>query len=296
MTRIVSFLPAGTEIVYALGAGNDLVGRSHECDFPADALSLPIVSRPALQLESMSQAEIDTAVAGRLAAGQSLYEVDEMLLRELAPDVIITQDLCQVCAPSGNELTRAIRDLPKKPEVVWLSPQNLADIEENIRSVGVACGKTQEAERIISSNRNRIDRVVSAVKNAQARRVAFLEWIDPYFSAGHWVPEMIELAGGFDANGRKGSDSVRITWDDVRSSNPEVVVVSPCGYGLDQSAELAKNLGGISGARIIAVDANAYFARPGPRLAEAVELLAHLFHPEQFAWPHSARPWTQVRM
>lgn len=296
MPRIVSFLPAGTEILHALGAGGDLLGRSHECDFPPEVTSLPVVSRPALRLEGLSQEQIDTAVAERLRSGASLYEVDEILLHDLAPDVIITQDLCQVCAPSGNELTRAIGDLPKKPEVVWLSPQTLADIEHNIRSVGSAAGKPESADAIILSNRDRIQRVAESVAGAPKRRVAFLEWIDPFFSAGHWVPEMIELAGGFDPNGRKGADSVRMSWEDVRNSNPEVIIVSPCGYRLEQAVELAGTLNEIRGAQIIAVDANAYFARPGPRVAEAIELLAHLLHPGRFEWKHSTRPWAYVRM
>jgi iron complex transport system substrate-binding protein len=296
MPRIVSFLPAGTEILYALGGGQDLLARSHECDFPAEVQSLPVVSRPALRLEGLSQEQIDKAVAERLHSGASLYEVDEVLLRELAPDVIITQDLCQVCAPSGNELTRTIRDLPKKPEVVWLSPQTLSDIEENIRAVGAASGRMDQAEELIQSNRDRIDAVRSAVADEPIRRVAFLEWIDPFFSAGHWVPEMIELAGGFDPNGRKGADSVRMSWDDVRAANPEIVIVSPCGFRLEQAVELSKTLESIPNAKVFAVDANAYFARPGPRVAEAVELLAHLFHPERFEWKHRDKPWAQVRM
>ncbi len=296
MPRIVSFLPAGTEILYALGAGSDLLARSHECDFPAEVKSLPVASRPALKLEGLSQEQIDSAVTDRLRSGASLYEVDEILMRELAPDVIITQDLCQVCAPSGNELTRAIRDLPTKPEVIWLSPQTLGDIEENIRAVGAACGAAEQADALVNANRQRIARVQESLTGAATRKVAFLEWVDPYFSAGHWVPEMIDLAGGHDPNGRKGADSVRITWDDVRKSQPELIIVSPCGYRLEQAVELARALEAIPGARIVAVDSNAYFARPGPRVAEAVELLAHLFHPELFEWPHSSQPWIQVRM
>ena len=283
-------------MLYALGAGSDLLGRSHECDYPPQVQKLPVVSRPALHLEQLSQDEIDRAVADRLKSGESLYEVDEILLRELNPDVIITQDLCQVCAPSGNELTRAVRDLPGKPDLVWLSPQTLADIEDNIRSVGEATGRSGNAESIIRSNRTRIERVVSAVAGAKTRRVAFLEWTDPLFSAGHWVPEMIELAGGFDPMGRKGADSVRMTWDEVRQEKPEVIIVSPCGYRLEQSIELARTIQHVERARVLAVDANAYFARPGPRVAEGIELLAHLFHPDLFEWPHASQPWAQVRM
>ena len=296
MSRIVSFLPAGTEILHALGAGEDLLGRSHECDFPPEVQSLPVVSRPALELDGLLQEEIDIAVAERLRSGASLYEVDENLLRDLAPDIILTQDLCQVCAPSGNELTRAIRDLPKKPEVVWLSPHTLTDIEENIRSVAAAAGKVEAGEAIIQSNSDRIQQVIDAVAGAPKRRVAFLEWTDPLFSAGHWVPEMIELAGGHDPMGKNGADSVRISWEEVREGRPEVIVVSPCGYRLEQSIELARTIQHVEGAEVFAVDANAYFARPGPRVAEAIELLAHLFHPDLFEWPHASQPWAQVRM
>ena len=296
MPRIVSFLPAGTEILYAIGAGNDLLGRSHECDYPPEVLSLPVVSRPALRLEEMSQDQIDSAVSERLRSGESLYEVDEILLRELRPDVIITQDLCQVCAPSGNELTRAVSDLPGQPEIVWLSPQNLSDIEQNILSVGDASERRDQAEQLVQENRMRIEKVRSAVASPEPRRVVFLEWTDPLFSAGHWVPEMIELAGGHDPMGKAGADSVRMTWDEVREAKPEVIIVSPCGYRLDQSVELAQAIETVPGAQVVAVDANAYFARPGPRVAEGVELLAHIFHPELFEWPHPSRPWTQVRM
>lgn len=294
MKRIASFLPAGTEILYAIGAGEHLVARSHECDYPPEALKLPIVSRPALRLEELCQDEIDKAVTTRLASGESLYEVDELLLARLKPDVIITQDLCQVCAPSGNELARAIRDLPVTPEVLWLTPQTLADIEDNILRVGDAAGYRPQADALIASNRERIKQVVNAVAGAPVRRVVFLEWTDPLFSAGHWIPEMIGLAGGHDSLGRNGSDSVRMTWDEVRASEPELIIVSPCGYRLEQAVELAKAINLQPGIRVYAVDANAYFARPGPRVAEGVELLAHILHPDLFAWPHAHRPWSEI--
>lgn len=294
MPRIVSFLPAATEIAYALGAGDEIVGRSHECDYPADALRLPIVSRPALAIDTMTQKEIDTAVASQLASGASLYQVDEILLRDLEPDVVFTQDLCQVCAPSGTELTRALRDLPSKPEVLWLTPRTIAEIEQNILDIGKASNRLLEAESLIADNRERIQRVADAVAGASPRRIAFLEWTDPLFCPGHWVPEMIALAGGIDPLGQPGGDSKRITWDSVAAGSPEIVIVAPCGYGLSQSREAASGLERLSDARIIAVDANAYFARPGPRIAEGIELLAHLFHPDRFDWPHEHRPWAEI--
>jgi iron complex transport system substrate-binding protein len=294
MTRIVSFLPAGTEIVHALGAGSDLLGRSHECDYPAEVTSLPVVSRPALRLEGMRPEEVDRAVAERLRSGESLYEVDEVLLRELSPDVILTQDLCQVCAPSGNELSRALRELPGEPRVLRLTPQHLEQIYENILEVGEAIGRRIAAETLVARNRAQVARVRDAVAGARVRRIAFLEWIDPLFSGGHWVPEMIALAGGRDPLGRPGADSERVLWERVLELEPEIVVVAPCGYRLARAVELARGLPSISNATVYAVDANAYFARPGPRVAEGVELLAHLFHPERFPWPHPSRPWAEV--
>jgi iron complex transport system substrate-binding protein len=294
MPRIVSFLPAATEITYALGAGDEIVGRSHECDYPAQVQRLPVVSRPALAIGEMNQGEIDNAVAAQLASGESLYQVDEILLRELAPDVVFTQDLCQVCAPSGTELTRALRDLPSKPEVLWLTPRTIEEIEQNILDIGRATERALEAESLIADNRERLGEVRDAVADRPVRRVAFLEWTDPVFCPGHWVPEMITIAGGVDPLGKPGGDSQRVTWDSVAAGSPEIIIVAPCGYDLPRAREAAKSVPRIPGARIIAVDANAYFARPGPRVAEGVELLAHLFHPESCPWPHDARPWAEI--
>lgn len=289
VTRLVSLLPAATEIVHALGAGAQLVGRSHECDWPPEVTRLPVVSRPTLDLDGLDQSEIDAAVSGRLREGGTLYAVDERRLRELAPDVILTQDLCQVCAPSGNELTAAIAGLPKVPEVVWLTPQSLAEIQDNIRAVGRATGREQAAERLVSDGAARMQRTAAIAAGAPVRRVVFLEWVGPYFSAGHWVPEMIALAGGHDPLGNSGADSQRISWEEVVAARPEIVVVAPCGYALERATELAGGLPRIGTATVFAVDANAYFARPGPRVSEGVELLAGMFHPELFGPPDSDR-------
>ena len=277
MTRIVSLLPAATEIVFALGAGDELVGRSHECDYPASVRDRPVVSGPALALEALSQSEIDDAVAGRMRSGESLYVVDEVLLDALAPDVILTQDLCQVCAPSGNELVRALKSLPRQPDVLYLTPRTLAEIDDNIREVGRILDRDAEAHELIARNHERLDRVRERTRGRPRRRVSFLEWTDPPFCAGHWVPEMIEIAGGEDRLGRPGADSVRISWDDVRASRPELVIVAPCGYGIADAAILAAGLPEIPGARVMPVDANAYFARPGPRYAEGVDVLERIF-------------------
>lgn len=290
MKRIVSFLPAGTEIVSALGAGAELVGRSHECDFPPGVETLPVVSRPSLALEGLTAEETDRAVAEQVASGASMYLIDEALLRRLEPDVILTQDLCKVCAPSGNELSRAVRNFERVPEILFLTPHTIAEIEQNVLDVGRALGRGDAANTVVRANRDKLARIRDAVSGAPPRRVVFLEWTDPLFCAGHWVPEMLAIAGGEDPLGRPGADSVRITLDEVRAARPEVVIVSPCGYRLEQAEELARALPDLGAAEVYAVDANAYFARPGPRIAEAVALLAHLLHPDRVGPPAPA-PW-----
>ena len=294
MPRIVSFLPAGTEMVHALGAGSELVGRSHECDYPASVTSLPVVSRPALDLDDASPEAIDLAVAERMDSGETLYRIDEVLLRDLRPDVILTQNLCRVCAPSGDELTRAVRKFSLRPEVLFLTPRSIGEIDDNIVDVGRAIGRVQEAETLVRSNQERLSSVRAAVAGVPRRRVVFLEWTNPFFCGGHWVPEMISHAGGEDPLGRPGEDSVRMDWDDVAGAQPEIIIVSPCGYRLERSVELARQIRRVPGAALYAVDANAYFARPGPRVVEGVELLAHLFHSDLVPWSHVDRPWERI--
>jgi iron complex transport system substrate-binding protein len=302
--RIVSFLPAATEIICALGLEDQLVGISHECDYPPSVRSRPVVVRPALPVEKMSLAEIDTAVSERLRAGLSLYQVDEPLLRELHPTVLVTQDLCQVCAPSGNEVTQVVKALQPPPEIVWLTPHSLADVDQNVREVAQATGRVSQAEALLASARNRLERLRQTV-SAQAKRVRVfcLEWVDPLYCSGHWVGEMVELAGGTDALSRRGTDSVRIQWEEVVQWAPEVLVVMPCGFHLakavEQTERLAANPGwndlpAVKAGRVYAVDANAYFARPGPRLVDGVELLAHLIHPELVEWQGSAGAFQRV--
>ena len=292
--RVVSFLPSATEIAYALGAGDYLVGRSHECDYPPQVKELPVVSRPALALDELAQSEIDAAVAAKLASGQSLYLVDERLLRQLRPDFVFTQDLCQVCAPSGNELTRALAEMSPRPTMLWLTPHNISEIEENILSIGDATGRMEKAKELVERNRRRISRVERTVRDTEPRRVVFLEWIDPFFCAGHWVPEMIAAAGGYDPIGQDGADSRRMTWDEIIAADPEVIIVSPCGYGLADSMKLAIGLRNRTSATVYAVDANSYFARPGPRVAEGVELLGHILHPQLVPWEHAHQPWARI--
>jgi iron complex transport system substrate-binding protein len=253
------------------------------------------VSRPTLGLDDASPDEIDRAISDHIGSGDTLYRIDEVLLRDLKPDVILTQNLCRVCAPSGDELTRAVRKFELRPEVLFLTPRNIAEIVENILAVGGAIGRTREAESLVRDHEERLAAVRAAVSGAPIRRVVFLEWTEPLFCGGHWVPEMISLAGGEDPLGRPGEDSVRMDWDDVSKASPELIIVSPCGYRLERAAELARKMPRIPGAEIYAVDANAYFARPGPRVVEGVELLAHLFHPDTVPWTHDDQPWERIR-
>jgi iron complex transport system substrate-binding protein len=292
--RIVSLLPAATEMAFALGLNDAVVGVSHECDFPPQARNRPAVVRPALRLEHLSQRAIDAAVSARLASGQSLYEIDEQLMRRLRPDLIVTQDLCQVCAPSGRELTSAVASLSPRPLVLPLSPHTLEQICANLRALGRATARLEEAERLIAQYRERLHRIEQVTRTVSRRpRVFFMEWAEPIYCAGHWVAEMIALAGGVDQLARAGVDSVRTAWEEVVRWAPEVLILSPCGCNLAQAIEQLpvvralpawSTLPAVRAGRVFCVNANAYFARPGPRVIDGTELLAHLFHPELFDW------------
>ena len=298
--RIVSFLPSATEMVYALGLGNQLMGVTHECDYPSEAQTKPVVVRSVLPVDSMSQREIDVAVTERLRNGLSLYQVDEALVRDIAPDLILTQDLCQVCAPSGNEVTQLLKTLPAKPQILWLTPKSLDQIFENVRELGSATDRLSQAEALVAASHARLEKIAAVTRARSHRPRTFcMEWIDPIYCCGHWVPEMVRIAGGKDELGREGTDSVRITWDDVLRWAPEVLIVMPCGLHMEKAAQQAERLFAYPGwselpavrdGRIYAVDANSYFARPGPRVVEGTELLAHLLHPSLFEWngPQSA--------
>jgi iron complex transport system substrate-binding protein len=292
--RIVSFLPSATEMICALGLADRLAGVTHECDFPPVVCGKPVVVRSALAIETMSQSEIDAAVTQRLRQGLSLYQVDERLLRSIAPDLIVTQDLCQVCAPSGNEVAQVLNALPHQPKILWLTPKSLNEIFDNLRELGGATGRHRQAEEIIADGRNRLERLTAQTSRLPKRpRVFCMEWIDPVYCSGHWVPEMVRIAGGNDELGREGTDSVRILWQDVVRWAPEVLVVMPCGCGLANAAKSALQVFNYPGAAeipavkngcVYAVDANSYFARPGPRVVEGTELLAHLLHPSVCEW------------
>jgi iron complex transport system substrate-binding protein len=304
--RIVSFLPSATEIACALGLSDQLIGITHECDYPPEVVGKPVVVRNALPIEKMTQSEIDVAVAARMRDGHSLYQVDEELLQALAPDLILTQDLCQVCAPSGNEVSQALELLGKKPRILWLTPNSIEQIFDNVRDVGEATGHLQVAEELIAAGRARLQKIAAVTCDSPRRpRVFCMEWLDPVYGSGHWVPEMVRLSGGIDALASEGKDSVRVSWNDVIEWAPEVLIVTPCGFNLEKVIEQSSQLSNYPGwpdipavreKRVYAVDANSYFARPGPRVVDGTELLAHLIHPDLFPWegPETAYQRLQI--
>ena len=291
--RIVSLLPAATEMIYLLGLGDELVGRSHECDFPEEAKLKPVIVDCALDLSGMTMGQIDVAVSTQLAAGKSLYTVDEAKLRAAAPSLLVTQNLCQVCGPAGNEVSRVINAMSDAPKIVWQTPRNFEEMLEALRTLGWETGTEDKAVEWSAAATARISRISTATQALRKIRVSFLEWVDPIYCGGHWIPQMLGWAGAQDCNSRAGADSVRIAWKQVLDYAPEVIVVSPCGFktrdALVQAALLKARAGwndmpAVKNRRVYAVDANAYFARPGPRLVDGVELLAHLAHPEHFPW------------
>jgi iron complex transport system substrate-binding protein len=278
--RIVSLVPNGTEILFAVGAGGLVVGVSHECDFPAEARTRPILTGSALT-PGMSSAEVDKAVAAQVGSGESLYTLDESRIAELAPDLVVTQRLCPVCAVSTEQVDGAVQPLPRCPEVLSLDPTTLADVMADVRRVGEVTGRTAEAEALVRDLERRLDAVRDRVQGRPRPRVAALEWLDPPFAGGHWVPEMIEIAGGIDVFAKPGDHSARLTWEQVREADPDIVVAMPCGYDEAGAAAQLSLLGDrpeLRERRVVPVDANGCFSRPGPRLVDGIERLVHIFH------------------
>ncbi|MEV4261547.1 cobalamin-binding protein [Kribbella sp. NPDC049584] len=277
--RIVSLLPSATEICFALGGGDDVVGVTFECDYPADARGRRIVSTTALPA-GLTPGEIDAVVRRKVAAGEDLYHLDAGALRELAPDVVITQDLCAVCAIDVDEVSEALDYLGCRAEVVTTDPHTLDEVLTSIETIAKAINR--EAASLVGSLRARLERLGPRPEDDGARqqnglpRVALLEWTDPPFAPGHWLPEMVTLAGGTGVLGSAGARSTAITWEEVAAGRPDVVVSAPCGFDLDGAAKLTAELLPRLPADVPvwAVDANGYFARPGPRLVDGIEVLA----------------------
>jgi len=284
--RIVSLLPSATEIICAIGLEDWLVGISHECDYPPSVRSKPKLIRPRVDPHAAPE-EIDRQVRELIGRGESIYSVDADLLLSLDPDLILTQDLCHVCAASPDDLASALSRAPRQPRVLSLNPQTLRDIWNDIRLVGDATGRRDRADDVVRSLEERVARVAArtAQRAAPRPRVACLEWLSPLYCGGHWVPEMVEIAGGLDVIGRAGQPSFSFPLEQLIAANPDAVVIMPCGYNAERaSQELSgmkfpegwSNLPAVRNKRIYAVDANSYFSRPGPRLADGVERLSNL--------------------
>jgi iron complex transport system substrate-binding protein len=281
--RIVSLLPSTTEILFAVGAGDDVVGVTFECDYPAAARERRIVSTSAMP-EGLTPAQIDAYVAGAMARGEDLYHLDAGALAGLAADLVVTQDLCAVCAVDVAVVDDALAHLGCTAEVLTIDPHTMDEVFGSILTLGKATGHEGEADALVTSLRARLDAVRTRVAGRRRPRVMLLEWTDPPFAPGHWVPEMIEAAGGEPVLGTPGAKSERVTWGAVHAAGPEVVVVAPCGYDRDGAQRLADDLAGSDvlpdGVPLHAVDANAAWARPGTRLVDGVEELAGLLHPD----------------
>jgi iron complex transport system substrate-binding protein len=286
--RIVSLVPSATEMLFALGLGAELVGVTHECDYPPQAVALPKVTRNVLP-SGLSSAQIDAAVKERTLAGRSIYELDVEQLRKLGPDLIVTQALCAVCAVSFDDVRRVAETIETRPRVISLDPHTVGEVLGDARTLAQATDREDAAAALVRDAAARIDRVRLATKGARRPRVAALEWLDPPFAAGHWTPQLIEYAGGEDVLGFPGEHSLEHTWEQVIAAQPDVVVVMPCGFDAElahREAEMHRDeLAAVGAGEVVAVDAAAYFSRPGPRIVEGLELLAHILHPERVPDP-----------
>jgi iron complex transport system substrate-binding protein len=291
--RIASLVPSATEMLYALGLGDSVVGVTHECDYPPPAGGKPHLTRSVIRA-GLSAAEIDREVRERTERGAAIYELDADLLTELEPDLIVTQQVCEVCAVSFDDVTKVAGRIPSEPQVLSLDPSTLGEVLADIRTLATATDAIDAGEALLADAADRLDRVQEAVAGAPERpRVLALEWMDPPYAGGHWVPQMIELAGGEDALGLPGEKSRTFDWDDAAAALPDVAVAMPCGYDTERAAEEARGfldrIAATGARRVVAVDASAYFSRPGPRLVDGVELLAHILHPGRVDAPPPGR-------
>jgi iron complex transport system substrate-binding protein len=281
--RIVSLVPSATEMLFALGLGADLIAVTHECDYPEAARELPKVTRDLLPA-GLSSAQIDAAVKERTLAGQSIYELDTDLLRDLRPDLIVTQALCSVCAVSYDDVRAIAEELDSRPKVISLDPHTVGEVLGDARTLAQATDRKDAAVELVRAASARIDKIRLAVRGARRPRVVALEWLDPPFAAGHWTPQLIEFAGGEDVLGFPGEHSEERTWHEVEAAQPDIVIVMPCGYDAEiayREAEMHReHLAALGAGEVVAVDAAAYFSRPGPRIVDGLELLAHIIHPE----------------
>jgi iron complex transport system substrate-binding protein len=289
--RIISLVPSATEMLFALGLGPDLVAVTHECDYPAAARELPKVTRDVLP-SGLSAAEIDAAVKERTLAGQSIYELDAEALHDLGPDLIVTQALCSVCAVSYDDVRSIAEEIETQPMVISLDPHTVGEVLGDARTLAQATDRKAAAVELVAEAAARIDRIRVATRNARRVRVAALEWLDPPFAAGHWTPQMIDWAGGEDVLGFPGENSEERSWEEIAAARPDVVIAMPCGYDAEiahREAEMHRDqLAAVGAGEVVAVNAAAYFSRPGPRIIDGLELLAHILHPELVPEPDAS--------
>jgi iron complex transport system substrate-binding protein len=282
--RIVSLVPSATEMLFALGLGDEVTAVTHECDHPAQALDLPKVTRDLIG-PGLAPAEIDRAVRELTEQGRAIYELDEDRLRSLQPDLIVTQALCAVCAVSYDDVKKVAERIESEPTVLSLDPHTLGEVLGDVRTLAAATDSKDAGVDLVQDAASRIDAVRLAVRGQEPVRVAAIEWLDPVFVAGHWTPQLIEYAGGIDVLGMPGEHSEVRSWEEVAAVRPDVVVVMPCGYDAQRALEEAYDFGdeleAVGAKRVVAVDAAAYFSRPGPRLVDGLELLAHILHPDR---------------
>ena len=282
--RIVSLVPSATEMLFALGVGDEVTAVTHECDHPERALELPKVTRDVIG-SGLPPHEIDRAVRALTEQGRSIYELDEDALRRLQPDLIVTQALCTVCAVSYDDVRAIAERLDSHPKVVSLDPHTLGEVLGDVRTLAQATDAKDAGVELVQDAASRVDRVRLAVRAAEPVGVAALEWLDPVFVAGHWTPQLIEYAGGVDVLGLPGEHSEVHTWEEVAAAQPVVVVVMPCGYdaerALEEAYEYADELASLGARRVVAVDAAGLFSRPGPRLIDGLEVLGHILHPDR---------------
>jgi iron complex transport system substrate-binding protein len=297
--RIVSLLPSATEIICQLGLGEQLVGVTHECDYPVFVQGLPRVTRTLIPHDASSQ-EIDRLVREQLQTRKALYTLDLPVLERLQPDLLVTQALCDVCAVAEEEVKAAACTLPGRPRVINLEPMRLAEVYDSLRLVGSAAGVPGKAEEVVAALMARVEAVANRTRTVSRRpRVVLLEWIDPPFSSGHWSPELVRLAGGSEGLGREGLPSRTLRWEEVVAFDPEVLVIACCGFTTARTLEDVPilrryphfaDLTCVRASRVSVVDGNAYFSRPGPRLVDSLEILAHVLHPQVQPLPESLPP------
>jgi iron complex transport system substrate-binding protein len=286
--RIASLVPASTEMLFALGLGDQTVGVTHECDYPEAAAALPHLTATVMP-EGLSAGEIDAAVKRIVGEGKALYSLDEAALADLAPDLIVTQAVCDVCAVSYEDVVEVAARLPGPPRVLQQDPSSLAEVLEDLTRLGAAAGVPARAAAVRAGLEERLAAVRAAVAGAPTPRVIALEWLDPPFVGGHWMPEMVELAGGVDVAGPRGAKSPEVPWEHLATLEADLIVVMPCGWYVEESCAQAEEhrerIAALGAPRVFAVDAASTYSRPGPRLVDGVELLAHLFHPDRFEAP-----------